>query len=277
LGALRQGWFDVREVAPGIVVVEEPSHSEKVKSYLVLGMERAALIDTGMGIGNLRREVNAITSLPVIVLQSHAHFDHVGDAWRFDDVRVHASEAAALQRGRDAETLSGWLDPRELTGPLPDGFDPATYHLRGKAPTTLLSDGDEIDLGGRTLKVLHCPGHSPGSLAFWDKAARLLISTDVAYLRELYALNPDSSVTDYLVSLRRLEVMIPDLDVMLPSHGPTPIDPSHLTVMAHGMQQIVDGREPDERAVGTDRYAGIDKHHFGETSILVGRTNPFVG
>jgi len=277
VGELRQGWFDVREVGDGIVVFEEPLHSENVKSYLVMGTDRAALIDTGMGIGNLRREVDAITMLPIVVLQSHAHFDHVGDAWRFDDVRVHASEATALERGRAADTLTGWLDAKELMGPLPDGFDPASYHLEGKAPTSLLSDGDEIDLGGRTLTVMHCPGHSPGSLAFWDKAARLLISTDVAYLRELYALNPDSSVTDYLVSLRRLEAMIPDLDVLLPSHGPTPINPSHLAVMADGMQQVVDGREPDERTGGTDRYAGIDKYHFGETSILVGRTNPVVG
>ena len=277
MGELRQGWFDVREVAAGIVVFEEPSHSENVKSYLVLGTERAALIDTGMGIANLKWEVEAITSLPVVVLQSHAHFDHVGDAWRFDDVRVHDSEAAALERGRAAETLTGWLDSSELRGTLPNGFEPTTYHLKGKAPTSLLSDGDEIHLGGRSLTALHCPGHSPGSVVFWDKGARTLVSTDVAYLRELYALNPDSSVADYLVSLRRLEAMIPDLDVLLPAHGPTPIDPSHLAVMAAGMQQVVDGREPDERTDGTGRYAGIDKHHFGETSILVGRTNPIVG
>lgn len=277
MGELRQGWFDVRAVSPGIVLFEEPLHSENVKSYLVMGTERAALIDTGMGVANLRREVEAVTALPVVVLQSHAHFDHVGDAWRFDDVRVHATEAAALERGRSAETLTGWLDEKELRGPLPDGFDPATYHLKGKAPTSLLSDGDQIDLGGRTLTVLHCPGHSPGSLAFLDKAARLLISTDVAYLRELYALNPDSSVNDYLVSLRRVEAMIPDLDLLLPAHGPTPIVPSHLAIMADGMQQVVDGREPDETTDGTGRYAGIDKYHFGETSILVGRTNPFVG
>lgn len=275
--SLRQGWFDVREVADGIVVFEELLHSENVKSYLVIGTERAALVDTGMGVANLKDEVDAITSLPIVVLQSHAHFDHIGDAWRFDDVRVHASEADALARGREAGTLTGWMDAKELTGPLPDGFNPASYHLMPKAPTSLIADGDEIDLGGRALTVIHAPGHSPGSVVFWDEAARILVSTDVAYLRELYALNPDSSVSDYVVTLRRLEAMISDLDILLPSHGPTPIDPSHLSVMAAGMQEVVDGRKPDERTEGTDRYGGIDKHHFGETSILVGRTNPFVG
>lgn len=271
MAELRQGWFDVREVADGVVVFEEPLHSEVVKSYLVLGSERAALVDTGMGVADLKAEVEAVTSLPVVVLQSHAHFDHVGDAWRFDDVRVHPAEAAALERGRAAETLEGWMDPEELSGPLPAGFDPATYALRSKAPTSLLQDGDEIDLGGRTLTVLHAPGHSPGSVVFWDKAARLLISTDVAYLRELYALNPDSSVADYLVSLRRLEAMIPELDILLPAHGPTPIEPGRLRVMADGMEQVVAGRPPDEHK------DGVDHHRFGATSILVGRTNPFVG
>ena len=271
MATLRQGWFDVREVSDDIVVFEEPLHSENVKSYLVIGAERAALIDTGMGVADLKREVEAVTSLPIVVLQSHAHFDHIGDAWRFEDVRVHASEAAALAAGRAPETLKGWMDPEELSGPLPEGFDPDTYELKGNTPTSLLADGDEIDLGGRTLTVLHCPGHSPGSLVFWDKLCRLLISTDVAYLRQLYALNPDSSISDYVTSLRRLESMIPDLDVLLPSHGPTPIEPRHLAVMADGMRQVVDGRSPDEHV------EGVDHHHFGETSILVGRTNPFVG
>ena len=271
MATLRQGWFDAREVAAGIVVFEEPLHSENVKSYLVLGSERAALIDTGMGVADLKREVESVTSLPIVVLQSHAHFDHIGDAWRFDDVRVHASEAAALERGRTCESLRGWMDPKELSGPLPDGFDPDAYALKGKTPTKLLRDGEEIDLGDRVLTVLHCPGHSPGSVAFWDKSARLLISTDVAYLRQLYALNPDSSLPDYLTSLRRLEAMIPELDMLLPAHGPTPIEPRHLAVMADGMQRVVDGRPADEHVDGIDHY------HFGETSILVGRTNPAVG
>jgi len=271
LGVLRQRWFDVREVADGIVVFEEPLHSEVVKSYLVMGTDRAALIDTGMGIANLKQEVEAVTSLPIVVLQSHAHFDHMGDAWRFDDVRIHGLEAAALARGRAPETLTRWMNPKELSGPLPEGFDPCAYHLKGKVPSSLLSEGDEIDLGGRSLIVMHCPGHSPGSLVFWDRTARLLISTDVAYLRELYALNPDSSLPDYLTTLRRLEAMIPAFDVLLPSRGPTPIEPSRLSVMADGMRQVVDGRRADEHV------GGVDHHHFGESSILVGRTNPFVG
>ena len=65
--------------------------------------------------------------------------------------------------------------------------------------------------------------------------------------------------------------MISEFDILLPSHGPTPIEPSHLAVMAGGMQDVVDGRQPDEH------IDGVDHHHFGETSILVGRTNPFVG
>ena len=275
--SLRQSWFDVREVAPALYAIEEPLHSENVKSYLVVGSERAALIDTGMGVGDLRAEVNSLTPLPVVVLQSHAHFDHVGDAWRFEDVRIHAAEADALAGGREADSLAGWMAPGELRGALPDGFDADAYHLKGKAPTSLLSNGDEIDLGDRTLTVLHCPGHSPGGLVFWDKENRILISTDVAYLHELYALNLDSSVTDYLVSLRRLESMIPELDLLLPAHGPTPIPPKHLAIMADGMAQVVAGREPDERTEGTDRYAGIDRYHFGDTWILVGRSNPFIG
>src|SRR3954447_17876971 len=112
---LEQAWFRVWEDQPGVWVIEEPLHSERVKSYLVIGQDRAALIDTGMGVGDLRALVEARTSLPIIVLQSHAHNDHVGSAAQFDDVRIHPAEAAALERGQSAERLANWFAPTEMT------------------------------------------------------------------------------------------------------------------------------------------------------------------
>ena len=75
---LVQDWFRVWEDRPGIWVIEEPLHSECVKSNLIVGRDRAVLIDTGMGVGDIRKLVMELTRLPVTVVQSHAHNDHIG-------------------------------------------------------------------------------------------------------------------------------------------------------------------------------------------------------
>jgi glyoxylase-like metal-dependent hydrolase (beta-lactamase superfamily II) len=275
---LIQDWFRVWEDQPGVWIIEEPLHSEEVKSYLVLGIERAALIDTGMGVGDIRRLVEGITSLPVSVIQSHAHNDHIGGAWQFEDVGIHPSEAADLASGQSAADLADWFAESEMSGPLPPGFNPLGYSIPGKTPTRTYGDGDVVELGGRTLEVIHAPGHSRGGLVLLDKASRTLFSTDVVYLRSLYLLNPDSSVSDYVTTLERLTALVPDLNRLYPSHGPSPIPPTLIPLMLTGLREIAAGRKPDQiepcpaieggRGGETNR-AELRIHEFGEFRVLV--------
>ncbi|MDQ2681911.1 MAG: hypothetical protein M3Y37_00145, partial [Chloroflexota bacterium] len=81
---------------------------------------------------------------------------------------------------------------------------------------------------------------------FLDRANRYLFSTDVVYLRDLYLMNPDSSVSAYVASLERLVTYMDSVDRLYPSHGPSPISPAVITDMAAGMRAVADGREPDE-------------------------------
>lgn len=275
---LEQEWFRVWEDSPGIWVIEEPLHSEQVKSYLVLGSGRAALIDTGMGVGDIRAVVERITHLPVTVLLSHAHSDHIGGAHQFDELAIHRSEADDLIAGLSAERLSGWFAPAELSGSLPAPFNPVGFTIPGAVASTNLEDGDSIDLGDVMLEVLHLPGHSRGGLAFLDRERRALFSTDVVYLRQLYLLNPDSSVDEYVGSLARLATLEDDLDQLYPSHGPSPISPKIVPEMHRAMIEIQRGREPDR----IEPEPGIDggredtnlrtrllTHDFGGFEVLI--------
>ena len=94
-------WFEVYQVSAGTFAILEPHHAEEVISYLVLGTERTVLIDTGMGIGNIQAEVQRLADGPVIVVNTHAHFDHVGDDHRFAEVWAfdNDSEIARIERG----------------------------------------------------------------------------------------------------------------------------------------------------------------------------------
>lgn len=79
-------WFEVYKVAPVTFAIYEPHQSEETISYLILGREKALLFDTGMGISDIRKVVEELTKLPVIVLNSHTHNDHVGGNWQFDTI-----------------------------------------------------------------------------------------------------------------------------------------------------------------------------------------------
>jgi glyoxylase-like metal-dependent hydrolase (beta-lactamase superfamily II) len=275
---LVQDWFRVWEDQPGVWIIEEPLHSEEVKSYLVLGSERAALIDTGMGVGDIRRLVEGITSVPISVIQSHAHNDHIGGAWQFEDIGIHPSEAEDLAAGQSAARLANWFADSEMSGPLPSGFNSNGYSIPGKRPTRTYGDGDVVELGRRTLEVIHAPGHSRGGLVLLDRANRALYSTDVVYLRSLYLLNPDSSVPDYVTTLERLSELVPELVRLYPSHGPSPISPQLIPQMLDGMRQIAGGRKPDQVEPSPAIEGGrpdvtgrseLRIHEFGEFRVLV--------
>ena len=79
-------WFEVYKVAPDTFAIYEPHQAEETISYLIAGKEKALLFDTGMGISDLQKITEQLTRLPVTVLNSHTHNDHVGDNWQFENI-----------------------------------------------------------------------------------------------------------------------------------------------------------------------------------------------
>src|SRR5262249_54378448 len=79
-------WFEVYRIRPGVFAIYEPHQSEEVISYLILGRKKAVLFDSGMGISDIKKLTAELTQLPISVVNSHTHNDHVGDNWRFSDI-----------------------------------------------------------------------------------------------------------------------------------------------------------------------------------------------
>jgi len=239
-------WFSVREADPGVWTIEEPFHEERVKSSLIAGRDRAILLDTGMGVADIRAVAEALTDLPISVVNSHAHWDHIGGNHRFTEIAIHPAEAADLEAGASNAVLRPWFAPAHLSGPLPDGVTAETIVIPPSRATHLLADGETIDLGGRMLEVIHGPGHSPGGIALLDRANGLLFSTDIAYAGALYVY-ADDDLPVYARSLARLAALAPALRMVLPSHNASPIAPAMLPRMAAGVDEIVRGRPADWR------------------------------
>lgn len=242
-GDLIQKWFAVDEPSPGVFRIQEPLHDENVKSFLVLGSARAALIDTGMGVGDIAAVVRSLTDLPVTVINSHAHWDHIGGNAAFDEIWIHEAEAGGLVHGVTNDILRPWFAPERLRGPLPPGVSAETISYPPTPPTGTLTGGEEIDLGERGLEVIHAPGHSPGGIALWDEANRVLFTTDVAYPCTLYVYHRDDLAT-YLRSFNRLVELDPRPVAVYGSHCDVEMPVGMLTAQRAAIAAIADGLEP---------------------------------
>jgi glyoxylase-like metal-dependent hydrolase (beta-lactamase superfamily II) len=204
-------WFEISQINADTFAVLEPYHAEEVISYLVVGTERAALIDTGMGIGNIRKEVERLTDVPIVVVNTHTHFDHVGDNHRFSDVCVfdHDREVARLERGYTAvefahTEFAPFMGPESYRR-LPPTGDPASYEIRPSPVTRRLHHLDVIELAGRRLTVHHTPGHSPGSICLVESRDCLLFTGDTFYPDGTLVVHlPESDFTAYYQSIRYL-------------------------------------------------------------------------
>src|SRR5258707_9794401 len=235
-------WFEVYRIRPGVFAIYEPHQSEEVISYLITGGKRAVLFDTGMGISDIWKTVEHLTSLPVSVVNSHTHNDHVGDNWRFDDIygmdtgftRENAKGSTA---DAQAEIASG-----EICGALPDGFDATSYATKPFHITHWLHDGDKIDLGGRVLQVVATPGHTPDSISLLDAKNGLLFTGDTYYPGPIFLYRPETDLDAYVASLRKMAALAVRLQLLLPAHNAPVADPADLDRVLSAIQQVRAGK-----------------------------------
>lgn len=231
-------WFEVYKIRPGVFAIYEPHQLEEVISYLILGRDRALLFDTGMGISNIQAVVAGLTRLPVSVVNSHTHNDHVGDNWRFSDVYGMDTDFTRANARGSKEDAQAELASDELCGALPSGFDAKAYATKPFHITHWLHDADKIDLGGRTIKVIGTPGHTPDAIALLDEKNSFLFTGDTFYLGPIYLYRPETDLDAYVASVKKLAATGPHLQLLLPAHNVPIADPSYLPKVVTAIQQV---------------------------------------
>jgi glyoxylase-like metal-dependent hydrolase (beta-lactamase superfamily II) len=256
-------WFEVYKIRPGIFAIYEPHQLEEVISYLIVGNDKALLFDTGMGISDIQAVVIGLTKLPVSVVNSHTHNDHVGDNWRFGDIYGMDTDFTRINARGSKEDAQAELAPDEICGALPAGFDAKAYATKPFYITHWLHDGDEIDLGGRTLKVIGTPGHTPDAIALLDETNSLLFTGDSFYLGPIYLYRRETDLDAYVASMQKLALLAPHLQLLLPSHNVPVAEPSYLPKVVTAMQQV---RRGEVKPVTKD---GKHEYMFGGFSFLM--------
>ncbi len=257
-------WYTVRQVAPGVHWLCGALGQEN--SYLVEGEEYAALIDTGRGLGDIRVPAEALTAKPIVVLNTHGHWDHIGGNHRFEQIGVHALEAEGLRRPSVPPSVrQHLLALRQQGTPLPADVEPAHFVVQPSEPTFFLEQGQEMDLGNRRLAIWHTPGHSPGSVCFVDEEHRLLFAGDTVMEGSLGFYGAGSAPQELLRSLETLAQMAWELDLVLPGHGAAPADGRLILELLDGLRRTLAGEVPLKKGVaahGAARIAAFERFAF---------------
>lgn len=203
--------------APGFWVIEEKG----VRCFLVEGPERAMLVDTGFGGGDLKDYVSRLTDKPVFLVNTHADGDHTGCNRQFGPALMHPAEFDryhSSKNGQGMEALPLW-------------------------------EGHVLELGDWAFEVLLIPGHTPGSIGLLDWRHRLLISGDSVQAGNIFLFGPGRNLPAYLASLDKLAALEARVDTVLPSHGPCPLQGDILPKLLQAARDLaagrLEGRQPD--------------------------------
>ncbi|MFN8092517.1 MAG: MBL fold metallo-hydrolase [Vicinamibacteria bacterium] len=258
-------WFAVFRVAPDVYAIHEPHQAQEVISYLVVGERQALLFDTGMGLAPIRPVVASLTDRPVLVLNSHTHWDHVGGNAEFSAILgIDDPYARAHALGWSHEAVASEVAPENVCLEKLPGFEPSSYHVRGFRATQHVDEGDLVDLGGRVLQVLRLPGHSPDSIALLDPARRLLFCGDTFYEGPIWLWFPGTDLDAYGRSLARLAALAPSLGAVLPAHCVPVARPGRLVELAAAFAEVRAGRTRP-----APRPDGLVEHAFDAFSFLM--------
>ncbi|MCC8101610.1 MAG: MBL fold metallo-hydrolase [Clostridiales bacterium] len=197
--------------------------------YLIVGQEKALLFDTGYGFTEWRHLITEVTDLPLYVVCSHGHDDHVLGCFQFEEAYIAEEDYdLCVSNDNPGQKEKQILSRRQKTPDIDELVDRDAYFRTSFDGCTFkfVKDGDVFDLGGITLQVYAMPGHTKGSIALYCPEKKAVFVGDclvknhqLAYGQSLAVSSPPQ---DFIRSLGRLEKL--DIDIVWPAHGDVPAE-----------------------------------------------------
>lgn len=254
--------YMVTELGNGIINITAPPM--RFQQYLVLGTERAMLIDSGFGLDSIKKVVDGLTCLPVVLVNTHGHPDHCGGNAEFDTAYLHPADKELknykCSHAARADEAAHW------------GIEGAAEHLQPDPPETEpLEDGQVFDLGGRTLRIIHTPGHTAGSVCVFDEQTGTLFAGDNVQGMATALIEPAAaSVSEYLNSMERLNAM--PIKSVCTGHMPAVVSPELIGLKIECAKRILAGErgEPFSTPMGSGfmvTVEGTSIHYAPEKGV----------
>ena len=230
----------IKQLKPNLYLLDE---AHEATGYLVIGEEKACVIDTMNGYNDLHKAVSGITDKPITVVNTHGHPDHIFGNVFFDE---------AYLSPRDMDLAAGFVNDPEFA---------AACEKEGVAmpPFKPINEGDVIDLGGRTLEAFDLPGHTPGGILILLKEDRILFTGDSVNHHLWMQLDGCLPLNEYVKELTRVKFLVDRADLILHGHSNGFEDISLLRCMRDGIQEICDGKT--ENDLPYEWFGGVDRQH----------------
>jgi glyoxylase-like metal-dependent hydrolase (beta-lactamase superfamily II) len=208
--------------------------NDPLNMYLLLGTHTALLLDTGCGLAPLKPIVDElIDKRKLLVFNTHYHWDHPLGNVEFEEVYIHENEVDLISRPYDVSRIV-----KDSPNEIVKIYAEQNYLIPPAKTIKSLKDRDVFDLGEIKVKVIHCPGHSPGSICLLTSTGELFTS-DVAYYGDQFLPKKEdfSEVLKSLSNLIDLCEKQKNLE-LYPSHRNYPCDKTLLTDLYSGIKNI---------------------------------------
>ena len=224
----------IKEMCPGIFLMDE---AHEATGYLVVGNEKACVIDTMNGFNDLNRVVRRITDKPVIVINTHGHPDHIYGNVYFEKAFLHPADLPlAGSFARDPEFVS-FCSRNRLTMP----------------PFSEVREGAVYDLGERHLEIYELPGHTPGGILLLLCEDRILFTGDSVNHHLWMQLDGCAPLDEYVKNLDRVMFLEQKADRILHGHARDFDDISLMRCLRNGVEELCQGRTEQD----------LPYHYFG--------------
>lgn len=240
-----------------------------VSMFLVQGTEKALLIDTGMGIGDLKSFIEKTVTVPYEVVLTHGHCDHAGGASQFEKVYLNK---------KDFE-LEKWHAAREhrisdvFTGPfpVPEGITEEDFVPQRTEPYTPLDPDMTFDLGGCTVAFIEVPGHTQGCLVPLIKEDQVMIIGDALGENTLMHFKESTTVETYRRSIEKLIAVQDDYSLLIRFHGAGASEHRILQDMHDLCGEIMEHKDAALRAnmMGFEGCWAREREHPGKAGNMI--------
>ncbi len=212
--------INVKQLNSHIYLLDD--HGEAT-GYLVVGQEKALVIDTMNGLEDVHAVVQGITKLPVQVVNTHGHCDHIFGNIYFDKAFMNpVDNELALEHMKRPEFL-----------------EICKTHGRTMVPFVPLHDGETIDIGGLTFKVIALPGHTPGGICLLLKEDRILFTGDSINHHLWMQLDECLPLDEFLKNLENILYVADEADLILHGHAQDFDDISLYFQLKDGIKDLI--------------------------------------
>ena len=217
----------IKEMRPGVYLLDE---NHDATGYLVVGEDRACLIDTMNGVTDLGAAVRKITDKPVMLINTHGHPDHIYGNVYFDNAHINLKDLEIAESFIGEPAMVKRCEEQNFVFPV---FED-------------IHEGAIIKLGGKTLRVYDLPGHTPGGIVLLLEEERILFTGDSINHHLWMQLEHSCPMETLVKNLDRLMFLEKEADVILHGHAHDFDDISLMRCLRDGAQEICDGKTAND-------------------------------